>query len=237
MSQRDWELNFWKSEVSKGYDAFMAQRRADWEEHLRHFPELNSPYGEILEVGTGLVSVFEFSPKKCVSIDPLNDEYDAILKPNDRGVTYRTSWEGIGQDSFDEVLCVNVIDHTPEPEDLLGKIRATLRPQGKLYFEVNFDGSLSPAHYSLWDKAKVDSFMQGWTLLREGSEPNPAYNQVRYWAVYVCEKPASSSPATSSTKKSTDTKKDASTPSSPRRRGRPPKSSSSTTARNTEAKG
>lgn len=210
MTQADWELSFWRSELSKGVEAFLEQRQADWQEHLRHFPELVEK-GELLEVGTGLVSVFEFSPKQCVSIDPLQAAYEAIYRKQPSIVDYRTDWEGIAEDSFAEVLCVNVLDHTPDPSELVNQIRRALKPGGKLYFELNFDFNLSPAHYGLWDKAKLDSFLSDFRLVRESYEPNPAYNQTRYWATYICEKPLSSSPATSSTKKSPSIKKNAST--------------------------
>lgn len=188
MSQRDWELYFWRNELVKGADAFLAQREADWLDHVRHFPELLGSKGDILEIGTGLVSVFEFSNKKCVSVDPLQPEYLSIFKKEPSKVDYRADWDGVGEDSFDEILCVNVIDHTPDPDALMAKAKAALKPGGRLYFEVNFDGSLSPAHYGLWDRAKVDSCMSGWNLVREASEANPNYNQTRFWAVYVCEK-------------------------------------------------
>lgn len=212
MNQQDWELYFWRTQIAQGQEGFLEQRRDDWLDHLAHFPDLSGT-GRILEVGTGLVSVFEFSDKDCVSIDPLQDEYLASYKKEPSKVDYRKDWEGIEDESFDEVLCVNVIDHTPDPHGLLEKIKRALKPKGKLYFQVNFDYSLSPAHYSIWDQVKTDLFFQGWMCEGAGLEPRPGHNQSRYWATYICEKSPLSSQATSLTKKSGATKKSASTKS------------------------
>lgn len=224
MNQTDWEIHFWKNEFSKGADAFLAQREADWKDHARHFPELSGSKGDILEIGTGLVSVFEFSDRKCVTVDPLQADYLSIFRKEPSKVDYRADWEGIAPDSFDEILCVNVIDHAPDPAELLERAKTALKPGGRLYFQVNFDADLSPAHYGLWDKAKVDSSMAGWRTEREASESRPEHNQTRFWAVYVCEKQASSSQATPSTKRSPATRKSASTPSKGTRKGKTSKS-------------
>lgn len=222
MNQQEWELYFWRTQIAKGTEGFLEQRLNDWADHAKHFPDLLTSKGKILEVGTGLVSVFEFSDKKCVSIDPLQDEYLSIFKKEPSIVDYRKDWEGIGEGEFDEVLCVNVIDHTPDPHALLEQIKRALKPNGKLFFQVNFDNSLSPAHYSLWDKVKTDLFFNEWDCVASEVEPRPEHNQSRYFATYICksEKPASSSQATSSTKKSQATKKRASTKSKSTRKGK-----------------
>lgn len=183
MSQKDWELWFWRGELEKGESAFLEQRERDWRTHLSKFPEMDNKK-KILEVGTGLVSVFEFSGKRCVTIDPLQDEYLGMCRKPDSKVDYRKDWDDIKPESFDEVLCVNVIDHTPDPVELIDQIRTALKPGGTLYFEVNFDGSLSPAHYGLWNPQVVEAHLKGFELLRNESELNLNYNQTRYWAVY-----------------------------------------------------
>jgi SAM-dependent methyltransferase len=185
MSQSEVELGFWEQELAKGAEGFLEQRQDDWQTHLKHFPELSDKKTKILEVGTGLISVFEFSDKKCVSIDPLQSHFQGMMRKPDAKVDYRRDWEGIKPHSFKEILCVNVIDHTPDPRFLMDKIKTALKPKGKLYFEVNFDDALSPAHYGLWDKAKVDDLMKDWTLVRDEIEPNLGYGQLKYWAVYT----------------------------------------------------
>jgi len=55
---------------------------------------------------------------------------------------------------------------------------------GRLYFEVNFDLALSPAHYGLWNRELVDETFKGWKMVRCALEPNPAHFQSNFWAVY-----------------------------------------------------
>lgn len=194
-SQQNIEIGFWRDLFrQKGsLENFEAQRREDWEDFAKNLPELedflNCRAGKVLEVGCGLISPLEFSggANHITSIDPLVPAYQDTIDLMGRPVRYLAGdGEKIAFDDvqFDAVVCLNVIDHTPNPEHMMEEIRRVLKFGGKFFFEVNFDGALSPAHYGLWNKECVDVLMQDWKLIASREDARPDYNQTRYWAVY-----------------------------------------------------
>jgi ubiquinone/menaquinone biosynthesis C-methylase UbiE len=124
------------------------------------------------------------------AVDPLLEEFDKIREHKDsKNVFYL--W-GDGENlSFcngflDFVFCVNVIDHTPNPQRMVNEIYRVLKENGKLFFEVNFDDELSPAHYGLWtiDTVRTCFTNDKWKTIKEETKRNPNYNQSLYQAIY-----------------------------------------------------
>lgn len=196
-SQQQVEIGFWRDLLkTKGsLESFMEQRKEDWDEIKGNLPELDdllkkgNTAEKILEVGSGLVSPLQFADTECdiTSIDPLMTAYQDTIDLMGNSIHYLN---GDGEKiafpdaSFDAVVCVNVIDHTPNPENMVSEIARVLKQGGKLFFEVNFDEALSPAHYGLWDKEKVDAIMGDWKLIVSRETKREEYNQTCYWAVY-----------------------------------------------------
>lgn len=191
------EIGFWRDLLrQKGTpENFLAQRQEDWEDFKKNLPELDLFLKElpedarVLEVGCGLISPLEFSEGKgqITAIDPLVPAYQQLMDLHGRRVRYQhESGEGINAEaeSFDAVVCLNVIDHTPNPDLMLAEIKRVLKPGGALFFEVNFDAALSPAHYGLWNSENVHKSLAGFKLLKSRMDERPEYNQSRYWAVY-----------------------------------------------------
>lgn len=199
-SQAQMEIGFWRDLYRQlGHEGFLAQRREDGEEMVDNLPllgeALRNPDLRILEVGSGLVSALSlvdgFSAE-LVSLDPLMEQYRQILDL-DGGLPENCSYlNGSGEDmftivdeSFDVVVCVNVIDHTPDPAAMLAEIKRVLKKGGTFYFEVNFDPALSPAHYGIWNQEITDKFFGDWKPDFWQTDYREEHNQTRYWARFT----------------------------------------------------
>lgn len=201
--QQQIEVNFWRGLFNQlGEAGFLELRKKDFEEKTKYFKaskdplddalgyDLKAEKGNGLDLGCGLVSIFEFSDIKGVrACDPLLPEYDSIYQSKREKVDYsassRENLEAYKDGEFDWVFCCNVIDHTPNPKKMVEEIRRVLKPGGRLYFQVNFDDNLSPAHYGLWRKETVDETFGDWTPKAFVVERNEKDLQSIYNAVYV----------------------------------------------------
>lgn len=161
------EVDFWHSLFNKlGKDDFLKLRENDYIEKTKRFTSLHSEIGTGLDLGCGMVSIFEYSPliKHCLifALDPLLDEYRKILPfwdyvDDGGGIVYeQANGEDIPfwDETFNWACCINVLDHTPNPIQMLKEIERVLKVGGTLYIHVNFDPELYAAHYYLvdWDK-------------------------------------------------------------------------------------
>lgn len=116
------------------------RRAADIRQRL----ETVRPIGEqarVLEVGCGAHGlVFFFGAKNSVGVDPLADHYAKLFPAWQKHVqTFTAFGEQLPfeDDSFDVVLCDNVVDHAENPRKIVEEIARVLAPGGILYFEVN----------------------------------------------------------------------------------------------------
>lgn len=182
------EFNFWKNLVKQmGHRAFLGQREVDYIANSKPYGVKLDLSGIGLEVGTGCYSQLEWcEADKVISVDPLNSEFRKLLpKYNEFVDTENYDGEDLNLFSdnlFDWVVCWNVIDHTPNPKKMADELFRVLKPNGKLYFEVNFDDQLAPPHYDLWNEDKVREYFGNRKLVysniikREG--------QRCYYAIY-----------------------------------------------------
>ena len=106
------------------------------------------------------------------------EEYEKIARGN------KINYIKEIKDKYDWIFCVNVIDHTSDPNTIIDDIKKHLKKGGKLYFEVNFDDELSPAHYGLWNIETVREYFKDFKLIKEIVERNPNYPQSLYHAIY-----------------------------------------------------
>ena len=95
----------------------------------------------VLEVGCGSMGlVFFFGARDGVGVDPLADHYRELFPAwYGRVRTVAAAGESLPFDdeSFDIVLCDNVVDHAEDPRRIVEEICRVLAPGGLLYFTVN----------------------------------------------------------------------------------------------------
>jgi len=185
------EVGFWKGLYAQIPD-YRTFRHEDGRAKMKIFTDLPNREGQGLDVGCGLISIFERFSNTVVAIDPLVAEYRKIADmPDTERVKYLcASGENIPfeDNHFDYVCCVNVIDHTPHPKKMAEEIARVLKPGGLLFFEVNFDDNLAPPHYFLWDQDIVaEHFKDILTLKSKHTERNNVDFQYLFHAIY--EKP------------------------------------------------
>jgi SAM-dependent methyltransferase len=195
------ELNFWKDLLQKeGKTGFLTHRKRDFEEKTQYFTGLHNEQGIGLDLGSGLLSIFEFSSELCEknkiwAVDPLMDEYINIIKqtyPTDYdnlSVNYlkseETSYIPFDDKLFDWIFCVNVYDHVPDTERLIYDIYCTLKPGGRLYFGVNFDDILWIAHYFKCNYSLVEEALSRFKLIDGHIIRNNKDSQYNYWGEYI----------------------------------------------------
>lgn len=177
------EVEFWKN-LYKSRPDYKDFRFQDGQEKMKFFPDLINRKGKGLDLGCGLLSVFTGLSNQITAVDPLMDEYRAILDLPDNHIKADGENLLFKDKQFDYVFCVNVIDHTPSPEKMVSEIKRVLKNKGKLYFEVNFDDNLSPCHYELWNEELVNKYLSGFKLLEKHIERNNKDNQSLYHAIY-----------------------------------------------------
>lgn len=185
------EIGFWQG-LTQDLNRFRLIRIADLKEKTKFFPTLFEETGRGLDLGCGPESIFEYCEAlqyKFEAVDPLMDEY-AKLFPLRHYTNKHSQQDGENltfyDEAFDWVFCVNVIDHTPDPQKMIDEVYRVLKPGGRFYFEVNFDDHITPCHYGLWTQETVENHIKSdkFTLISSNIERNPDYPQSLYHAVY-----------------------------------------------------
>lgn len=180
------ELKFWKNLINSERDHFSFRRANDFARR-KLFLDMDLS-GRGLEIGSGCLSMFEFSDARdVVAIDPLMDEYRKIYPLSSDRVEYlQGDGENLNFDdnSFDWVALFNVIDHTPHPQKMISEIKRVLKKGGILYFDVNFDDRLSPCHYGLWKIKDVRELLKDFKLISEKIVRNDGDSQFNYYGKY-----------------------------------------------------
>jgi SAM-dependent methyltransferase len=143
------------------------------------------------------VSIFEFvkefapGVEQVIALEPLQDEMNLVFTPPFNPVIRYMTGSGETMpwglaEIFDFIYCVNVIDHTPNPQAMLDEIWKVLKPGGRVYFHVNFDETLwAGGHYELWNQTLVDERLAKFTLVEKYEYDRLQYHQHLYWAVYT----------------------------------------------------
>lgn len=185
------ELEFWTRKYNEGLATW---RNRDYQRALSYFPKLKNESGNGLDLGCGIISIFEGTGLTVTAIDPLLEEYLNVYKiPENNtveGVLYQPGY-GDGEslpycdDFFDFIMCLNVIDHTEHHKLMISEIGRVLKPEGKLYFEVNFDPALgAPLHVKQWTidtiREEVPFFMQRGII-----DYIDCYDKYQFWGEFI----------------------------------------------------
>lgn len=116
----------------------------------------------VVEVGSGAHGlIFYFGADHGVGVDPLAVSYGNLFPGwQRRAQTIAAVGESLpfGDQSFDVVLCDNVVDHAESPRKIAGELARILVPGGLLYFTVNIHHqvyALAAGVHSSWRAAGV----------------------------------------------------------------------------------
>ncbi|HEY6659609.1 MAG TPA: class I SAM-dependent methyltransferase [Pyrinomonadaceae bacterium] len=100
-----------------------------------------APAARVVEVGSGAHGlIFYFGSQHAIGVDPLAVNYRSLFP---RWQSCALTVAAVGEalpfpdQSFDIVLCNNVVDHAESPRKIAGELARILVPGGLLYFTVN----------------------------------------------------------------------------------------------------
>lgn len=95
----------------------------------------------VIEVGSGAHGlIFHFGSAMGIGVDPLAVSYGSLFPKWQRSAqTIAACGESLpfANQSFDVVLCDNVVDHAESPKQIIGELTRVLASGGLLYFTVN----------------------------------------------------------------------------------------------------
>jgi SAM-dependent methyltransferase len=107
---------------------------------LESFKPIDSKV-RVIEVGSGAHGlIFYFGQSYAIGVDPLAVEYAGLFPAWQRRASTVASFGErlpFADDTFDIVLCDNVVDHAESPSGIVEELVRVLRPKGLLYFTVN----------------------------------------------------------------------------------------------------
>ena len=111
----------------------------------------------VIEVGSGAHGlIFCFGTERGVGVDPLAVDYSGLFpRWQRRASTVAAAGESLPfiNQSFDVVICDNVVDHAESPASIVGELVRVLAPGGLLYFTVNIHHplySVAAGMHSSW---------------------------------------------------------------------------------------
>jgi SAM-dependent methyltransferase len=120
--------------------AAMTQSSRLVREKLETFQPIKTD-ARVVEVGSGAHGlIFYFGAENGIGVDPLAVNYGRLFPGwQRRAQTVAAVGESLpfADQSFDVVLCDNVVDHAESPRKILGELARILVPGGLLYFTVN----------------------------------------------------------------------------------------------------
>jgi SAM-dependent methyltransferase len=116
----------------------------------------------VIEVGSGSHGlIFYFGSQRGIGVDPLAVSYRSLFpRWQNCAPTVAAAGESLPfpDQSFDVVICDNVVDHAESPAKIVGELARILAPGGLLYFTVNI-------HHRMYAiAAEVHSTWQGFGL-------------------------------------------------------------------------
>ncbi|HEV2833805.1 MAG TPA: methyltransferase domain-containing protein [Pyrinomonadaceae bacterium] len=122
----------------------------------------------VIEVGSGAHGlIFYFGVEQGVGVDPLAVSYRSLF-PSWQGCAKTIAAVGeqlpFQDESFDVVLCDNVVDHAESPRKIIAELVRILKRDGLLYFTVN-------VHHAVY--AAAAGVHSGWRALGVPYEVGP----------------------------------------------------------------
>jgi len=141
--------------------AAMMRSSTNVREKLETFQTIKAD-ARVVEVGSGAHGlIFYFEAKHRIGVDPLAVSYGSLFpRWQRRAQTIAAVGESLpfADQSFDVVLCDNVVDHAESPRKIVGELARILVPGGLLYFTVNIHHqfyAFAAGMHSSWRAAGV----------------------------------------------------------------------------------
>jgi len=107
---------------------------------LETFQPINAD-ARVIEVGSGAHGlIFYFGSRRGIGVDPLAVSYGRLFpRWQHCAPTVAAAGESLPfpDQSFDVVICDNVVDHAESPARIVRELARVLKPAGLLYFTVN----------------------------------------------------------------------------------------------------
>lgn len=136
-------------------------------ETLEKFSTISND-ARVIEVGSGAHGlIFYFGARLGIGIDPLAVSYRKLFpRWQNSAQTIAAAGEQLPfrDQTFDVVLCDNVVDHAESPSQIVAELARVLKPDGLLYFTVN-------VHHPVY--AVAASVHSGWRALGVPFEIGP----------------------------------------------------------------
>jgi len=117
--------------------------------YAREYPE----HATVLEIGCGPICLTQALPQQCKTyLDPMADDFRRMYPGElpEEGEYLTAAAENIpkSDDSYDLIICLNMISHTLNPELVMNEIERLLKPGGKLILSIRTHGQLEARlHY------------------------------------------------------------------------------------------
>lgn len=137
-----------------------------WQRHVAAYALVAPllPEGRVLDLGCGIGHSFELlAPRESVGVDL--DPSVLEGQPRETAAADMRSLP-FASGSFDSVLCVQAIEHVPDPERVLDETARVLRPGGVAVFvtpnRLTFarpDEIIDPYHYVEYDPRELQALM------------------------------------------------------------------------------
>jgi SAM-dependent methyltransferase len=133
-----------KAEHVRGHEDEVINAMKRSSQRVRELLETFQPISagaRVIEVGSGAHGlIFYFGAEAGVGVDPLAVSYGRLFPKWQRSATtVAACGESLpfADQTFDVVLCDNVVDHAESPKRIVGELARVLAPGGLLYFTVN----------------------------------------------------------------------------------------------------
>jgi len=169
--ERQLEYQEKKAEQLRGHEDEVIAAMQRSSRRVRELLEKFQPVANdarVIEVGSGAHGlIFYFGVEQGVGIDPLAVSYRSLFPRWQLGAkTIAAVGEQLPfqDESFDVVLCDNVVDHSESPMKIVGELVRILKRGGLLYFTVN-------VHHAVY--AVAAGVHSGWRALGVPYEVGP----------------------------------------------------------------
>jgi len=127
---------------------YLAERYVD---NIVHELGIDLAKARVLDYGAGPGNVSEALRKAGADVTAVENNEFALKNLSARGIQAQPTLNGLRNESFDLVLCVEVLEHLRSPWQALEDLRRLLKPEGVIYISTpNNRGANALIHRGRW---------------------------------------------------------------------------------------